>query len=175
MPWLTAVSTSSPTLPTACKMLNWLCACRWMNGTSSLRALAVFGAGWAVAAWGVVASKFAASSLGASYTMASRSSISGRWMTRRRHSSKKHLAVASTSYAASWASSNPVLKSLWWSSVSVGHLNWPPRPPGMAQKSVASFLESITGLSVSFSEGWANRWYSAPTMLTSNSMLWPTT
>ena len=70
-------------------------------------------------------------------------------MTRRRHSSKAfgrsvHVVGRVVRLV------EPRVEELGGSSVSVGHLNCPPRPPGMAQKSVASFLESMTGLSVSF-------------------------
>ena len=117
--------------------------------------------------------KFASSSFGAWYFIFDTSTISGRWMTPSLQSSKKHRAVASTSYAASWASPNPFLKSFVYSSVSVGHLNLPPLPPGIAQNAVASSLESIDAMSVNTSKDCPNLCSSAPTIFTSNSMLCP--
>ena len=178
MPISFAAATSSPTGLTAWSTLNCECTCKCVNGTSSKAeasppAVLVGPASWA--ATFSEASKLATSSLGASYSTFSGSSNSGRTMTLRRTISKKQRAVADTSYAASWASPNPSPKSFKCSSVSVGHLNLPPRPPGMAQYSVPSSLESMRAFSVNGSGACPKRTSSAPATLTSNPMLWPMT
>ena len=175
----TAADTRSWTLDVACRTLNWLWTCKWLNGISANAAASASEGLPAPSSVAVrcccACAKLASSSFGASYRTASPWTNPSRTMMPRWTRAKKHRAVASTSYAASWASPNPTPKSFSWSSVNVGHLNLPPFPPGMAQNSVASFLESITALSVTRSAAAPRRIHSAPTMFTSNSTLWPMT
>ena len=85
--------------------------------------------------------------------------------------SKNTLPVAKTSNAALCASSKEALNNFVYNSVKVGHLNLPPRPPGIAQYSVvSSFFVSINGLAANiFSKPQRNN--SEPIILLSNSIL----
>ena len=60
-------------------------------------------------------------------------------------SSRKHLAVASTSAEALWASANSSPNNLKCNSDRFGHLYLPPLPPESAQYSVEWSLVSIAG------------------------------
>ena len=130
-----AISTSSFTLIVLCNMLNDEWTCRWLKADSIPCASEAEGIVVAVSFLLDRLSTVVKMALACSARCSIISSAKGvlSEITPSLASLKKQRAVASTSAAALCASSKGRSNSLLCSSERVGHLNFPPFPPGRAQ------------------------------------------